>query len=317
MICLDSKIGQNYAIYNGDSCEVIPQLPGRCADLIVYSPPFSDLYVYSDSERDMGNSTDAEFAQHYGHLLPALFRALRPGRLCAVHCMDLPARKSVEGWMGLRDFSGDLIRMHQAAGFHYLSRITIWKDPVTQMQRTKSHNLLYKNIQDDTTRNYAGLPDYILLFRRPVLDGEDGDTVKVKQTPETFSLDQWQQWASPVWPVNWSEIPDTWRDPVWMDIDQQDTLNGERGRRAARSDDDEKHICPLQLPTIRRLVKMYSNPGEVVFSPFGGVGSEGVGALQQGRRFVGVELKESYWRQACRFLGETEGAAGKQRVLFG
>lgn len=314
MICLDSKIGKNYAIYNGDSCEVIPQLPERCADLIVYSPPFSDLYVYSDSERDMGNSTDAEFAQHYGHLLPALFRALRPGRLCAVHCMDLPARKSVEGWMGLRDFSGDLIRMHQAAGFHYLSRITIWKDPVTQMQRTKSHNLLYKNIQDDTTRNYAGLPDYILLFRRPVLDGEDEMTVKVKQTPETFSLDQWQQWASPVWPVNWSEIPETWRDPVWMDIDQQDTLNGERGRRAARSDDDEKHICPLQLPTIRRLVKMYTNPGEVVLSPFLGIGSEGYVALQEGRRFVGVELKGSYFRAAWDGISSLEDT--RQGGLF-
>lgn len=315
MICLDSKIGKNYAIYNGDSCEVIPQLPERCADLIVYSPPFSDLYVYSDSERDMGNSTDAEFAQHYGHLLPALFRALRPGRLCAVHCMDLPARKSVEGWMGLRDFSGDLIRMHQAAGFHYLSRITIWKDPVTQMQRTKSHNLLYKNIQDDTTRNYAGLPDYILLFRRPVLAGEDEMTVKVKQTPETFSLDQWQQWASPVWPVNWSEIPETWRDPVWMDIDQQETLNGERGRRAARSDEDEKHICPLQLPTIRRLVKMYTNPGEVVLSPFLGIGSEGYVALQEGRKFVGVELKGSYFRAAHANISSLEDT--RQGGLFG
>lgn len=315
MICLDSKIGQNYAIYNGDSCEVLPQLPERCADLIVYSPPFADLYVYSDSERDMGNSTDAEFSQHYGHLLPHLFRALRPGRLCAVHCMDLPARKSVEGWMGLRDFSGDLIRMHQAAGFHYLSRITIWKDPVTQMQRTKSHNLLYKNIQEDTTRNYAGLPDYILLFRRPVLPGEDEMTEKVKQTPETFSLDQWQQWASPVWPVDWSEIPETWRDPVWMDIDQQDTLNGERGRRAARSDDDEKHICPLQLPTIRRLVKMYTNPGEVVLSPFLGIGSEGYVSIQEKRRFVGCELKGSYFRAAAANLASIEDT--RQRSLFG
>lgn len=315
VICLDSKHGQNYSIYNGDSCEVIPQFPERCADLIVYSPPFSDLYVYSDSERDMGNSTEAEFAEHYGHLLPALFRALRPGRLCAVHCMDLPARKSVEGWMGLRDFSGDLIKMHQAAGFHYLSRITIWKDPVTQMQRTKSHNLLYKNIQDDTTRNYAGLPDYILLFRRPVLDGEDGRTVKVKQTPETFSLDQWQQWASPVWPVDWSEIPETWRDPVWMDIDQQDTLNGERGRRSARGEDDEKHICPLQLPTIRRLVKMYTNPGEVVLSPFLGIGSEGYVSLQEKRRFVGCELKGSYFRAAEMNLASIEDR--RQGSLFG
>jgi hypothetical protein len=311
MICLDSKIGKNYAIYNGDSCEVIPQLPERCSDLIVYSPPFSDLYVYSDSERDMGNSTAEEFRAHYMHLLPALFRALRPGRICAVHCMDLPARKSVEGWMGLRDFSGDLIRMHTEAGFHFLSRLTIWKSPVTQMQRTKSHNLLYKNIQEDTTRNYAGLPDYILLFRRPVLPGEEELTVKVSQTPETFTLDQWQEWASPVWPVDWSELPETWRDPVWMDIDQQETLN----REQAREEQDEKHICPLQLPTIRRLIKMYSNPGEVVMSPFLGIGSEGYVAGQEGRKFIGCELKGSYFRTAAANLASIENV--RQVNLFG
>ena len=313
--CIDSRMGENYAIYNGDSCEVLPQIPEKSIDLAVYSPPFSDLYVYSDSERDMGNSTQQEFAEHYAHLLRGLFRVMRPGRLVAVHCMDLPSRKSVEGWMGLRDFSGDLIKMHTAAGFHYLSRITIWKDPVTQMQRSKAHNLLYKNIQEDTTRNYAGLPDYILLFRRPVLDGEDGETVKVKQTPETFPLDQWQQWASPVWSVDWSEIPDSWREPVWMDIDQQDTLNGERGKRAARTDDDEKHICPLQLPTIRRLVKMYTNPGEVVLSPFLGIGSEGYVSLQEGRRFVGVELKGSYFRASLANLASIEDT--RQASLFG
>jgi hypothetical protein len=149
----------------------------------------------------------------------------------------------------------------------------------------------------------------------PVLDDEDGDTVKVKQTPETFSLDQWQQWASPVWPVNWSEIPDTWRDPVWMDIDQQETLNGERGRRDARDEEDEKHICPLQLPTIRRLVKMYSNPGEVVLSPFLGIGSEGYVSLQERRKFVGVELKGSYFRTAAANLASIENT--KQASLFG
>lgn len=312
--CLDSRVGNSYAIYNGDSCEVLPQMPERSADLVVYSPPFSDLYVYSDSERDMGNSTQEEFRAHYMHLLPEVFRVLRPGRLCAVHCMDLPARKSVEGWMGLRDFSGDLIRMHTEAGFHFLSRITIWKSPVTQMQRSKAHNLLYKNIQEDTTRNYAGLPDYILLFRRPVLDGEDGHTVKVTQTPETFTLDQWQEWASPVWPVDWSELPETWQDPVWMDIDQQETLNGERGRREARGEDDERHICPLQLPTIRRLVKMYTNPGEVVLSPFGGIGSEPYVAMQEGRKGVAVELKGSYFRTMAANLASIENV--RQAGLF-
>lgn len=310
--CIDSAEGKTWSIYQGDSCEVLPHFPERSADLIVYSPPFSDLYVYSDSERDIGNSTAQEFERHYaGFLLPQLFRMLRPGRICAVHCMDLPSRKSVEGWMGLRDFSGDLIRMHAAAGFHFLSRVTIWKDPVTQMQRSKAHNLLYKNIQEDSTRNYAGLPDYILLFRRPVLPGEDDQTVKVPQTPATFSLDQWQAWASPVWPVDWSEIPADWREPVWLDVDQQDTLN----KVQAREDADEKHICPLQLPTIRRLIRMYSNPGEVVVSPFLGIGSEGYVARQEGRRFVGVELKGSYFRTARANLLSLED--NRQQGLFG
>lgn len=310
--CLDSEHGKTWSIFHGDSCEVLPQLPERCADLAVYSPPFSDLYVYSDSERDIGNSTAQEFETHYrDHLLPAVFRALRPGRICAVHCMDLPSRKSVEGWMGLRDFSGDLVRMHSAVGFHYLSRLTIWKDPVTQMQRSKAHNLLYKNIQDDTTRNYAGLPDYVLLFRRPVQAGEEELTAKVKQTPETFSLDQWQQWASPVWPVDWREIPADWREPVWLDIDQQETLN----RAQAREEADEKHICPLQLPTIRRLVKMYTNPGEVVLSPFLGIGSEGYVSLQERRKFVGCELKGSYFRTAAANLRSIDNV--RQVGLFG
>lgn len=308
--CLNSSIGRNFALYNGDTVEVCAQLPERSADLIVYSPPFSDLYVYSDNERDMGNSTAAEFEEHYRHLLPSLYRALRPGRICAVHCMDLPARKSVEGWMGLRDFSGDLIRMHTDAGFHLLSRITVWKDPVTQMQRTKSHNLLYKNIQLDSTRNYPGLPDYVLLFRRPVESGEDAHAVKVPQDPTDYTLDQWQRWASPAWSADWSEVPDSWHQPVWTDIDQNDTLNKQR----AREDADEKHICPLQLPLIRRLVKMYSNPGEVVLSPFAGIGSEGYVTLQEGRRFVGAELKASYFETAAHYLTGIENA--KQLSLF-
>lgn len=309
--CLDSKIGKGYAIYNGDSVEVMAQMPERSADLIVYSPPFSDLYVYSDSERDIGNSTAEEFRAHYAHLLPSLFKMLRPGRLCAVHCMDLPSRKSVEGWMGLRDFSGDLIKAHTAAGFHYLSRVTIWKDPVTQMQRSKAHNLLYKNIQEDSTRNYAGLPDYVLIFRRPVLDGEEDYRVKVGQTPTGFDLDQWQKWASPVWKDEWDEIPADWKDGVWMDIDQNDTLN----KTQAREEADEKHVCPLQLPTIRRLVKMYSNPGEVVVSPFLGIGSEGYVALQEGRKFMGCELKPSYFRTAAGYLAGLENV--RQVGLFG
>lgn len=295
--CINHDKGQAWAMYNGDCVEVVRQMPRASVDLAIYSPPFSDLFVYSESERDMGNcADDDEFSEHYGHLLRAMFDVVRPGRMCAVHVSDLPARKSREGFIGLRDFSGEVIRAHQAAGFHYHSRITVWKDPVTEMQRTKAHGLLYKNVREDSTRNRAGMPDYILVFKRPpVSSAEEETVVKVSHTAEQFTLDQWQEWAS----------------PVWMTIDQSNTMNV----RIARDDKDEKHMCPLQLDIIERLAVLYSNPGEVILSPFGGVGSEGVGALRLGRKFVGVELKESYFRRACINLRAEEGA--EQVGLFG
>jgi DNA modification methylase len=284
-------------MYRGDCVEVVKQLPTCSVDFSVYSPPFSDLFIYSESERDMGNSgSDDEFMEHYGHLLREMFRVVRPGRICAVHVSDLPARKSKEGFIGLRDFSGEVINAHIAAGFHYHSRITVWKDPVTEMQRTKAHGLLWKNIKDDSTRNRVGMPDYVLVFKRPpTTKAEEEYVSKVSHTAEEFPVDQWQQWAS----------------PVWMDIDQTDTLNV----RIARDSKDEKHMCPLQLPLIHRLLGLYSNPRDVVLSPFGGVGSEGVQSLRDGRRFVGVELKDSYFSRACKNLDLEEGI--EQQGLFG
>jgi DNA modification methylase len=295
--CLNYDSGENWAMYRGDCVEVVGQLPNCSVDLSIYSPPFSDLFIYSESERDMGNcADDDEFAEHYKHLLREMFRVVRPGRMCAVHVSDLPARKGREGFIGLRDFSGEVIRAHQEAGFHYHSRITIWKDPVTEMQRTKAHGLLWKNIREDSTRNRAGMPDYILVFKRPpTTKAEEEMAVKVSHTATEFPVDQWQEWAS----------------PVWMNIDQSNTLNV----KIARDSKDEKHMCPLQLDVIERLAGLYSNPGEVILSPFGGVGSEGVGALQLGRKFVGVELKESYWRRACANLRDEEGIT--QVGLFG
>ena len=295
--CLGHESGAAWTLYNGDCVEVVKQMPPCSVDLAIYSPPFSDLFVYSESERDMGNNEDdTEFIEHYAHLLRELFNVIRPGRMAAVHVSDLPSRKSREGFIGLRDFSGEVIRAHQAAGFHYHSRITIWKDPVREMQRTKSHGLLYKNIREDSTRNRVGMPDYVLIFKRPpTTPSEEDMAVKVSHMPDEFPLDQWQQWAS----------------PVWMDIDQGDTLNV----RIARDDADEKHMCPLQLPVIERLAGLYSNPGEVILSPFAGVGSEGVGALRLGRKFVGVELKESYFKRACLNLREEE--RDDQVPLFG
>lgn len=310
--CLDSKAGKAWTMYNGDCVEVVRQLPPCSVDLAIYSPPFADLFIYSESERDMGNcANDAEFMEHYMHLLTAMFRVVRPGRLCAVHVSDLPSRKSREGFIGIRDFSGDVIRAHQAAGFQYHTRVTVWKDPVIEMQRTKSHGLLYKNIRDDSTRNRVGMPDYILVFRRPATTpAEEAMAVKVPHTVAQFGLDQWQQWASPVWRTD-GELAGFEALPVWWDVDQQNTLNA----RAARDDGDEKHMCPLQLDVIERLAVLYSNPGEVVLSPFGGVGSEGVGALRLGRKFVGVELKESYFRRACVNLAAEEKC--DQVSLFG
>ena len=334
--CLDSTHGDNFAFYHGDTCEVLPQLPSNSADLIIYSPPFSSLYTYTDSPRDMGNCAgDEVFFEHYGWLLGELLRVLRPGRMAVVHCTDIPSTITHQGLIGLRDFSGDIIRAHKmtpavdvigANGSRrsfewvYHSRATVWKDPVVEMQRTKSLGLLHKQLKKDSTRSRMGLPDYLLGFRKghekydPNYAG-----VPVTHTSESFSVEQWQQWASCHWDM---PAPSEWSDrrrieiekataPVWRDIDQTRTLNV----RQARDNGDERHMCPLQLDVIERLVKLWSNPGEVVLSPFGGVGSEGVGSLGLKRRFVGVELKESYFRTGSRNLLEADNT--RQGSLFG
>lgn len=285
MNVLDQETGKDWTFYNGDATEVARGLPDRSVGLAVYSPPFSQLYTYSGSCRDMGNSAcDAEFIRHYEFLAREIFRVLRPGRLCAVHCKDLVdyANSEEQGHAGLRDFPGELIRCHERAGFKYHSRITIWKCPKTEMQRTKAHGLLFKQLRSDSSFSRAGLAEYVLLFRRWA--NESDEIAPVTHTERDFPLSQWQEWAS----------------PVWMDIDQTDVLNVAE----ARSDRDEKHMCPLQLDLIERVVRLWSNPGDVVLSPFAGIGSEGHVALRAGRKFVGIELKPEYWRQGCRNLGD-------------
>lgn len=290
-MAIDEKSGEGWHFVNGDSVELIKGIPDRSVGLSVYSPPFSSVYTYSDSERDMGNSAnDAQFAEHYRMMLPDLYRITRPGRIVAVHCKDLVNYANTSGRAGLRDFPGDLIREHIAAGFTYHSRVTIWKCPVTEMQRTKAHGLLYKTLRADSTFSRQGLAEYILAFRRWA--AEDEEVQPVTHTPESFPLDQWQEWAS----------------PVWMDIDQTDVLNVQQ----ARSDRDEKHMCPLALPIIERCIKLWSNPGDLVFSPFGGIASEGVGALRAGRKYLGFELKPEYWALGIRNLH----AATAQRSIF-
>lgn len=292
MKVVNAAEGPNWAFYNGDCVEVVRQMPDASVDIALYSPPFAGLYLYSDDERDMGNAEDdAQFLEHYRYLVQELYRVLRPGRMCVVHCKDLVNYKGRDGMAGLRDFPGELIRIHQEAGFAYHSRVTVWKDPVVEMQRTKAHGLLYKQLRTDSTFSRQGLAEYVLGFRKWA--EEEEEIVPVTHTRDGFPLDQWQQWAS----------------PVWMDVRTTRVLNVQ----IAREDKDEKHMCPLALDIIERALTLWSNPGEVMLSPFGGIGSEGVGALKLGRKAVLVELKESYWKRGVDNLRGTS----EQPALFG
>jgi len=286
--CLDSAHGRDFIAYNGDCVSVAEQLDSESVGFSIYSPPFQNIFVYSDSEADMGNCTsDEEFNQHYQFLINQIYRLTKPGRLTAVHCSDLPSSKWKDGVIGLKDFPGDIVRAHQSEGWIFHSRVCIWRDPVVEMTRTKALGLLYKQLKKDSTRSRTGVADYVLVFRKP---GENAEPVE--QMPENFPVSQWQQWAS----------------PVWMDINQTNTLNV----RMAKDGADEKHLCPLQLDLIERAVTLWSNPGDVVLSPFMGIGSEGVTSLKLRRRFIGIELKPSYFKHACQYLDAQE----RQEDLF-
>lgn len=285
--CLNSETGRNFQAVQGDCVDVLTQIPADSIGFSVYSPPFGSLFVYSEAAADMGNSTDDEFAEHYAYLVREKLRVTMPGRLTAVHCSDLPMTKWKDGAVGIKDFSGQIIRTHEDAGWIFHSRRTIRKSPVVEMTRTKHVGLLYKQLQKDSSKSRGGMPDYLLTFIKP---GDNPDPIS--HTPADFPLEQWQEWA----------------EPVWMTIDQTNVLNV----TAARAANDERHLCPLQLDVIERSIVLWSNPGDVVLSPFMGIGSEGVVALKLGRKFFGVELKESYWRQACRYLD----ADDRQSDLF-
>jgi len=267
----------DYHLINGDCVLESQKLGEDTAGLVIFSPPFAQLYVYSDKEEDMGNvSSYDEFSEHFKYLIPQIKRILKPGRICAIHCMDLPIQKGKEGFIGLRDFSGMLIKWFTEEGFIYHARTTIWKNPVTEMQRTKALGLLHKTIKKDSTMSRVGIPDYILYFRN---DGENQEPIKHQDVDpaqaDYLPVDLWQMYAS----------------PVWMDVNYSRTLQ----YRSAREGNDEKHICPLQLDTIERVIHLYSNEGDVVFSPFGGIGSEGFQAIKMNRKSVSIELKESYF----------------------
>lgn len=291
MQVLDQSITPNYAIYNGDSVEVIKGIESSSVHYSIFSPPFASLYTYSNSERDMGNCrSDDEFMAHFDYLIGEMLRITKPGRLLSFHCMNLPMSKQSYGQIGIRDFRGELIRLFVQHGWIYHSEVVIWKDPVTAMQRTKALGLLHKQLKKDAAMCRQGIPDYLVTMRKP---GENPE--RVTNTNESFPVSVWQRYAS----------------PVWMDINQSNTLQ----RTSARENDDERHICPLQLEVIERAVRLWTNKSDIVFSPFMGIGSEGYVSVRMKRRFVGIELKQAYYRQACLNL-ETAVKSGEQTTMF-
>ena len=266
----------NYSLYHGDSCEVLQSIPDNSIHYQIFSPPFASLYTYSNSDRDLGNSkTYDEFWQHYKFIIKNQFRILKPGRLVSIHCMNLPTSKQRDGVIGITDFRGDIIRAYQEAGFIYHSEVCIWKDPVVAMQRTKALGLLHKQIKKDSAMSRQGIPDYLVTMRKPGVNDEP-----ITHTNDSFPVGIWQRYAS----------------PVWDDINPSKTLQ----YTSAREHDDERHICPLQLQVIERGLDLWTNPGDVVLSPFMGIGSEGYVSITKGRKFIGIELKESYFNQAVK-----------------
>lgn len=294
---LNQDITGKFALYHGDSIEVLKGIPGNSIHYSIFSPPFASLYTYSNSDRDLGNTkSDDDFAEHFSFLVPELYRVTMPGRLLSFHCMNLPSSKERDGVIGLKDFRGELIRAFMDAGWIYHSEVCIWKDPVTAMQRTKALGLLHKQIKKDSCMSRQGIADYLVTMRKP---GDNPE--RVTHTNESFPVSVWQRYAS----------------PVWMDINPSDTLQ----RESAREERDERHICPLQLQVIERAINLWTNPNDTVLDPFGGIGSTPYTAIRKGRRAVACELKESYYRQMvnnCRVavtLAEAPGLFDMMEVI--
>lgn len=287
----DTYEGDGFTVHLGDCVKWTRRMADNSIDYSVFSPPFADLFVYSNSDHDMGNcKDDAEFAAQFRYLVKELYRIIKPGRNVSFHCMNLPTTKMRQGFIGIRDFRGDLIRTFQDEGFIYHSEVCIWKDPVVAMQRTKALGLLHKTIRENSTMTRMGLPDYVVTMRKP---GDCEERVKHDGIND-LPVDLWQKYAS----------------PVWFDIDQGRTLN----KLPARDENDEKHMCPLQLDVIERCIHLWTNKGDLVFSPFTGIGSEGYTAVKMGRKFIGTELKPIYWELACQNI---EDASKEQKGLFG
>ena len=313
---INQKITDNYTIYEGDSCELMQAFPDECFDMGIHSPPFEGLYKFSNSDRDISNNEGDEFWRHYGFIIKELYRTTKAGRIQAIHCMQLPTSKTRDGFIGMRDFRGEIVRAFTDAGFIFHSEVCIWKDPVIAQQRTKSIRLLHKQVCKDATISGQGLADYMLMFRKPdenlepvsgmfeeyVGHGNEPETIESRlkrQSPEDaakwYSIEVWQRYAS----------------PVWMDINQSNTLQ----KKGAKDEKDEQHISPLQLDVIKRCIHLWSNPNDVVFTPFLGIGSEVYGAVEMGRKGVGIELKSTYFNQAVKNLHDVQ--SNKKDLLAG
>lgn len=302
MNILNQAQGENWTLANGDCIEVLNSLPENSIHLSIFSPPYASLYTYSNSDRDLGNSVnDQQFYEHFEHVVAGLHRVTKPGRIVCVDVMNIPAMKERDGYIGLKDFRGDIIRAFQKVGFIFHSEHCAWKDPLIEATRTKALGLMHKQLCKDSTRSRAGIPQYLLAFRK---DGENAEPVA--------HIDGLTEFAGENPPIHGNLSHERWRryaSPVWMDINFSNTLNA----KAARDNEDERHVCPMALDLIERAITLWSNHGDVVFDPFSGVGSTGYQAIKMGRKFIGSELKQSYFAQACKNI---ESAKTNQGGLF-
>lgn len=293
----DDVHGDTWSLLLGDSCERLAEIPTDSVDLTVCSPPFDSLFTYSPSARDLGNSaTRGEFLEHYGFIIREQLRVTKPGRVACVHVQQVATKKAVVGFTGLTDFRGDVIRAFQGAGWQFHGEVTVWKDPQAQSIRTKAHSLAFQTKNRDSAATRPALADYLLLFRKP---GENAVPIRNEATRGEVTNDDWIEWASPIWfdrsdSATTCDLGGDHLAPVWQGIKETNTLNV----RAGREDADERHICPLQLDFIERCIRLWSNRGETILTPFAGIGSEVFVARKLGRRAIGIELKPSYWRSA-------------------
>jgi len=301
---IDQQNGERWMMYNGDCVDVLSGLPDESIGYSIFSPPFASLYTYSNSERDLGNcKTDQEFMDHFRFVADELYRVIMPGRLVSIHCMIIPAMKERDGYIGLKDFRGDIIRLFQDVGFIFHGEVTIWKDPLIEATRTKALGLMHKQLCKDSSMCRQGLPDYVVTMRKPgenpaLIEHPEGLTCyagsdEVKKG--TYSHEVWRKYAS----------------PIWFDIRQTNTLN----KDGAREEKDERHICPLQLDVIERCLTLWSKEDDIVLSPFAGIGSEGYQSIKMRRRFIGIELKKSYYEKAIKNIKKLN-TTEKQMELF-